>query len=92
MLALRLLAFSATALAATIKVDVGKSGLTFTPDSVKAEKGDIVEFHYVGGVHDAVEGSFDKPCALKEGGFASATETGSADNVSFFSAIGESYR
>lgn len=78
----RLLSLAAVASAATIVVDVGKGGLTFTPDSVTAAKGDIVEFHFVGGVHDAVKGDFDKPCAPLAGGFASTTETGSATNVS----------
>ena len=77
----RLLSLAAVASAATIVVDVGQGGLTFTPDSVTAAKGDIVEFHFVGGVHDAVKGDFDKPCAPLAGGFASATETGSATNV-----------
>jgi len=49
-----LLAFVAAASAATVTIDVGKSGLTFTPDSVKAAVGDVLEFRFVGGFHDAV--------------------------------------
>ncbi len=77
------LALAATASAATIKINVGQSGLTFTPDSVTAAKGDIVEFHFVGGFHDAVAGDFSQPCTpLASGGFASTRQQGSATNVS----------
>ncbi len=81
MLATRILSLAAIATAATIQIDVGKGGLTFSPDSVTAAKGDIVEFHFVGGYHDAVKGDFDKPCTPVAGGFASTTEAGSATNV-----------
>lgn len=81
MLVARLLSMAVAATAATISVDVGKGGLTFTPDSITAAKGDIVEFHFVGGYHDVVKGDFDKPCVPSVGGFASDTETGSATNV-----------
>ncbi|CAI4214049.1 unnamed protein product [Parascedosporium putredinis] len=43
----------AAATAAVHKINVGQGGLTFTPDSVTAEIDDIVEFHFVGGTHDA---------------------------------------
>ncbi len=77
----RLFALAPAVSAATIKIDVGKGGLTFTPDSVTAAKGDTLEFHFVGGTHDAVVGDFDKPCTPSAGGIASATEVGSATNV-----------
>ena len=51
---LQLLTLASTALAASHRIDVGKSGLTFTPDSVTAAVGDTLEFHFVGGTHDAV--------------------------------------
>ncbi|KAL1889587.1 hypothetical protein Sste5346_008836 [Sporothrix stenoceras] len=79
-----LLSLAAVASAATFVVDVGQGGLTFTPDSVTAAKGDIVEFHFVGGVHDAVKGDFDKPCTPSAAGWASSTETGSATNKNIF--------
>lgn len=84
MLTQLLLALVASASAATIKINVGEAGLTFTPDTTKAEVGDILEFHFVGGVHDTVRGDFDKPCqpAPAEGGWASGSITGSATNVS----------
>ncbi len=75
-------ALAAAANAATIKINVGQSGLTFTPDSVTAAKGDVLEFHFVGGYHDAVVGDFSEPCqAATSGGFSSGTYQGSATNV-----------
>jgi len=76
------IALAATARAATVKINVGQGGLTFTPDSVTAAKGDVLEFHFVGGNHDAVTGDFSAPCTPSTGGFASATVAGSASNVS----------
>lgn len=36
--------------AKTITVDVGDGGLVFKPDSVTADKGDMVQFNYLRGV------------------------------------------
>ncbi len=77
-----LVALAATASAATIKINVGQSGLTFTPDYVTAAKGDVLEFHFVGGNHDAVAGDFTQACQpLASAGFASGSVAGSASNV-----------
>ncbi|OAA60356.1 extracellular serine-rich protein [Niveomyces insectorum RCEF 264] len=80
----RLLSLAAAVTAATIEIDVGKGGLAFSPDTVTAAKGDILEFHFVGGYHDAVKGDPAKPCTPLAGGFASATEAGSATNKNIF--------
>jgi len=63
---------------------VGKSGLTFTPDSVTAAIGDTLEFYFVGGTHDAVTGSYAAPCNPLATGerFSSGVQAGSASNVS----------
>ncbi|KAL1859668.1 hypothetical protein VTK73DRAFT_7518 [Phialemonium thermophilum] len=77
-----------TVRAATIQINAGEGNkLTFTPDSVKAEVGDVLEFHFVGGFHDAVRGDFDKPCqpfSGAAGGFASDRVQGSATNNKVF--------
>ncbi len=36
--------------AKTITVNVGDGGLVFTPDSVTAAKGDMIQFNYIKGV------------------------------------------
>jgi plastocyanin len=48
--------------AATLRVDVGKNGLAFTPNSTVAAIGDIVEFHYYPKNHSVVQTSFAGPC------------------------------
>jgi plastocyanin len=59
------------ATATTIRVDVGK-GLTFTPNSITAAVGDVLEFHFLGGEHDVARGDFSKPCEpAADGGFYS---------------------
>lgn len=50
------------AAAKKIDVDVGKDGLKFTPDEIKAEVGDVVVFHFAKDRHDVSQGPFDKPC------------------------------
>lgn len=74
----------AVATAAVHKIDVGQGGLTFTPDSITAEIDDIVEFHFVGGTHDAVSTEFDTPCAPseREDAFSSGVIQGTPGNVS----------
>lgn len=80
-----LAAAAGCATAAVVKIAVGeRGGLTYTPDTVKADIGDVLEFHFVGGTHDAVLGDFDNPCkpATPAGtGFASGVIQGSTTNV-----------
>lgn len=62
---------AAGASAATHKVEVGKGGLNYTPDTIKADKGDIIEFHF-DSMHTVVAGDFNKPCTpVASGGFYS---------------------
>ncbi len=73
------LAFAAAATAAVVKINVGQSGLTYTPDTVKADIGDVLEFKFVGGTHDVISGDFSKPCqpGPAAGGFGSNVAQGS---------------
>lgn len=57
--------------AATIDIDVGEDGLSFSPNSTTAAKDDTVIFHFYPGKHSVVEGSFDSPCAPLANGFYS---------------------
>lgn len=76
---------SAVASAKTIRIDVGQSGLTFTPHDIKASVGDILEFHYHPKNHSVVAADFATPCRPKaEGGFYSGffpTASGENENV-----------
>lgn len=78
---MRLLTLAAAASAATIKIQVGQGGLTFTPDSVTAAAGDTVEFYFVGGTHDAVAGDYSKPCEPSGTGFSSGVQAGATTGV-----------
>ncbi|KAK0655025.1 Cupredoxin [Cercophora newfieldiana] len=86
---LHLLALAGLTTAATIRIDVGKSGLTFTPDSVTAAINDTVEFYFVGGTHDAVTNDFGSPCTPSATGerFSSGVQTGSASNKNVFKVL-----
>ncbi|KAI5455795.1 hypothetical protein BGZ63DRAFT_323599, partial [Mariannaea sp. PMI_226] len=58
-----------------IKVEVGKSGskTIFDPESIKANQGDVVEFHF-NSQHSVVAGDFEKACTpVTAGGFYSGT-------------------
>ncbi|OAL39954.1 hypothetical protein AYO20_00867 [Fonsecaea nubica] len=57
-----LLSLGALASAATIDVNVGQSGLTYSPDTVQAAVGDIVNFHFYPGEHAVTQSTFDSPC------------------------------
>ncbi|TLS29426.1 hypothetical protein PpBr36_02135 [Pyricularia pennisetigena] len=65
--------------AETHKVNVGESGLSFSPEEVKAAKGDTIEFHFFSSSHDAVMGLADKPCepmGMMDGSFSSGVPEG----------------
>ncbi|KAL7942233.1 Cupredoxin [Trichoderma barbatum] len=76
---------SAVASAKTVRIDVGKSPFTFTPNDIKADVGDILEFHYHPINHSVVAADFAAPCKPKaEGGFYSGwfpTKSGENENV-----------
>ncbi|KAK0383248.1 hypothetical protein NLU13_9161 [Sarocladium strictum] len=72
LLNLAALALTASQVSAEVhKVQVGQDGLTFSPNNIKASKGDLVEFHFDGD-HSVVASDFDAPCTpAKSGGFGS---------------------
>lgn len=45
-----------------IDVDVGKDGLTFSPETVTAVNGSTINFHFYPVVHSVAQSSFDSPC------------------------------
>ncbi|KAL0941406.1 extracellular serine-rich protein [Colletotrichum truncatum] len=63
------------------------ASLTFNPDNVVADVGDIVEWHFLPRNHSIVQSSFGNPCEpLADGsgffpGFEFATAEGQAENV-----------
>lgn len=66
------LALAASSNAATIRVDVGQDGFSYTPDTIKANVGDTLDFHFHPLNHSVVMGDFSNPCApAKTGGFFS---------------------
>ncbi|CEJ82074.1 hypothetical protein VHEMI02165 [[Torrubiella] hemipterigena] len=61
-----------TMAAATIRIDAGLNGLAFTPDSTKANVGDVLEFHFHPISHSVVMGDKNHPCVpAASGGFFS---------------------
>jgi plastocyanin len=58
--------------AEVIRVEVGENnGFKFTPNEIKAAKGDIVEFHF-DAMHCVIAGDFSKACnPVSSGGFFS---------------------
>ncbi|KAJ4390286.1 hypothetical protein N0V85_007373 [Neurospora sp. IMI 360204] len=81
------LALSSVCSAKTIPVKVGESGLTFSPENIKADVGDVLEFWFYAHNHSVVTSTAAKPCDPKtENGFFSGffpvAQTGVAsDNV-----------
>ncbi|KAG5997222.1 hypothetical protein E4U43_002696 [Claviceps pusilla] len=69
--------------AKTIVIDVGKDGLVFSPDSVKADVGDVLEYHF-NNVHSVAMGDFTSGCAPpSKGGFYSGVVKASTTNDVF---------
>jgi plastocyanin len=65
---------AAVVAAKTISVDVSNStvGLVFNPNTVTADVGDLVTFHFYPKNHSVVQGSLEEPCApLASGSFFS---------------------
>ncbi|KAF2662681.1 hypothetical protein K491DRAFT_673170 [Lophiostoma macrostomum CBS 122681] len=48
--------------AATHTVQVGNGGFKFTPDSINAAKGDIIEFRFYPANHSVVRAEYQSPC------------------------------
>ncbi|KND92838.1 hypothetical protein TOPH_02825 [Tolypocladium ophioglossoides CBS 100239] len=63
---------AANAAAKTIEIKVGDNGKDFSPNSVTADKGDTIEYHFIKSKHSVVAGDFTKGCSpLTPGGFYS---------------------
>ncbi|KAK4115965.1 Cupredoxin [Canariomyces notabilis] len=79
-------ATTSTVHAASHRIDVGRGGLTFTPDTITAAVGDTVDFYFVGGTHDAVTSEYATPCSPRASGerFSSGVQAGSANNKNVF--------
>jgi plastocyanin len=76
--------FAGLAAAANHVVKVGESGLTFSPNSLNASKGDTVTFHFYPKNHNVVQAAFASPCQPLSGGFYSgfhATSSGEANTT-----------
>jgi plastocyanin len=61
-------------------VSVSGAGNTFSPDSIKAAAGDMVQFQFRAGNHSVVQSNFDNPCVPIEqstaGSAAAAAQKG----------------
>ncbi|EJD52119.1 hypothetical protein AURDEDRAFT_27089, partial [Auricularia subglabra TFB-10046 SS5] len=55
------------------QVTVGEGGkVVYNPNNIKAAKGDIINFQFLGGAHSVSQsGGVNAPCAQLEGGFDS---------------------
>ncbi|KAJ5138059.1 hypothetical protein N7526_004292 [Penicillium atrosanguineum] len=63
---------SSSSLSSVQTINVGKSGLKFSPDTLNVAAGDKVEFHFFPGDHSVTQASFDKPCRpLSDSSFSS---------------------
>jgi plastocyanin len=61
-----LLAAAALATADTIPVSVGRDGLTFDPNVIRAHEGDVIEFRFWPRNHSVVAGHFSEACRPAE--------------------------
>ncbi|KAM0328043.1 hypothetical protein ACHAQA_005444 [Verticillium albo-atrum] len=58
--------------AKTIPINVASIPLSFLPDRVQADVGDVLEFHFYPQNHSVVQGDYHHPCSpVDEGGFFS---------------------
>jgi plastocyanin len=75
--------------AATIKIEVGKGGMVFSPTEAKAAVGDVLEFHFLTGNHSVVQGDFDNAChpSTTGGFFSGYLPAPNGENVSFSSSL-----
>lgn len=77
-------ALAAGALGKVVTVNVAQGGLTFSPNNIKADKGDTLEFHFYPNSHSVVQGDGSKACQPVAGGFYSGVVKSSGGmNVSF---------
>lgn len=58
--------------AETVAVAIGRNGFTFTPNTIQAAEGDVVEFRFWARNHSVVRGNWSKACVPdSDGGFFS---------------------
>jgi len=74
---------STSATPSTHAVAVGRSGLTFTPETFQARPGDFVRFDFFPGLHSVAQSTFDKPCEALADGFFTGEINGSNPPTSF---------
>lgn len=63
-----------SAVAKIVQINVGESGLVFSPSISTADVGDTLEFHFYSSLHTAVQGDYSTPCmrgSLESTGFNS---------------------
>ena len=66
------LSMLALAAAKNISIDVGEDGFTFEPNTVTADVGDQLQFHFYPTNHSATSSDFSNPCnPSASGGFSS---------------------
>ncbi len=58
-------------LAVTHEVDVGRDGLTFSPDKLDPAVNDTVVFRFYNDNHSVAQSIFDNPCEFAENGIFS---------------------
>jgi plastocyanin len=73
----------ASAAAQVHKVVVGGSSLTYTPEAIAANPGDIVMFEFHQKNHTVTQSSFAGPCSHVDGGFKSGFMPVAVDATSF---------
>jgi len=84
---LSVLTLAAVANGATHSVSVGQEGaLSFNPDSLTADVGDLIEFHFFSGSggHSVVSSTFASPCVAETGAFFSGYIPGNDQGTTTF--------
>lgn len=87
---LTLATLASSTLAATTVVNVGQNGaFTFNPDTIQAQAGDTLEFHFFALNHSVVMGDFANPCqpASSGGFFSGFFPVSSGESVSLLLAL-----
>ena len=71
----------ALSLAKNISISVGQAGLVFDPDTVTANTGDLLQFHFFPKNHTVAQSSFSSPCTPSTGGVFSGFMPETAEGV-----------
>ncbi|PPQ89404.1 hypothetical protein CVT25_002222 [Psilocybe cyanescens] len=67
--------------AKVIDIQVGQSGLTYSPEAISAVPGDQVVFHFHAKNHTVTQSSFADPCGKKDGGINSGFQPVAANQT-----------